>query len=48
MNLSIDPETARKKRSARNAEGTTACSMCGDYCAVEIVSKYLGSTIEHC
>lgn len=48
MNLAIDPQTARQKRASRNPEGTTACSMCGDYCAVEIVNKYLGATIEHC
>ena len=48
LNLAIDPQTAREKRASRNPEGTTACSMCGDYCAVEIVNKYLGSTIEHC
>ena len=48
MNLAIDPQTARQRRASRNPEGTTACSMCGDYCAVEIVNKYLGATIEHC
>lgn len=48
INLAIDPQTARQKRSSRNPEGTTACSMCGNYCAVEIVNKYLGTTIEHC
>ena len=48
MNLAIDPQTARQRRASRNPEGTTTCSMCGDYCAVEIVNKYLGATIEHC
>ena len=48
MNLAIDPQTARQRRASRNPEGTTACSMCGNYCAVEIVNKYLGATIEHC
>lgn len=48
LSLAIDPPVAREKRGARNAEGTTACSMCGDYCAVEIVNKYLGASIERC
>ena len=48
LNLAIDPPVARAKRGARNAAGTTACSMCGDYCAVEIVNKYLGASIERC
>lgn len=38
----IDPEVALAKRTKRNHEGASACSMCGDYCAMEIVSEYLG------
>ena len=40
LSLAIDPELARKKRSERNPADEGACSMCGDYCAVEIVNKY--------
>ena len=40
MDLAIDPELARQKRGARNPEDEKACSMCGDYCAVEIIHKY--------
>lgn len=40
MDLAIDPEIAREKRGARNPEDEGACSMCGDYCAVEIIHKY--------
>lgn len=40
LSLAIDPDLARKKRGARNKADETACSMCGDYCAVKIVSKY--------
>lgn len=40
MELAIDPELARAKRGARNPEDEGACSMCGDYCAVEIIHKY--------
>ena len=41
MRLAIDPELAKKKRGARNDEDAEACSMCGDYCAVKIVNKYM-------
>ena len=40
MELAIDSELAREKRGARNKAGEEACSMCGDYCAVKIISKY--------
>ena len=43
MKLAIDPERAMKVRAARNPEGEGACSMCGDYCAVEIVNKYFNN-----
>lgn len=41
LSLAIDPDLARKKRGERNPADEGACSMCGDYCAVEIVNKYL-------
>ena len=41
MKLAIDTEYAKKKRGARNPEDEGACSMCGDYCAVEIVNQYM-------
>lgn len=40
MELAIDPDLAKKKRGARNPADEGACSMCGDYCAVEIINKY--------
>ena len=48
INLSIDPERAKSKRGARNKKNETACSMCGDYCAVKIVSKYFDSPVFPC
>ncbi|MBR0061503.1 MAG: phosphomethylpyrimidine synthase ThiC, partial [Selenomonadaceae bacterium] len=48
LNLAIDPELAKKKRGARNKAGETACSMCGDYCAVKIVGKYFDSPVFPC
>ncbi|MBP2633549.1 MAG: Phosphomethylpyrimidine synthase [Firmicutes bacterium] len=48
IELAIDPVKAKAKRGARNAEGTEACSMCGDYCAMKIVSEYLNKPVELC
>ena len=46
--LAIDPEVATAKRGARNNKGEEACSMCGDYCAVKIVSQYLDKPMSPC
>lgn len=40
IELAIDPELARAKRSARNRSDEEACSMCGEYCAVKMIAKY--------
>jgi len=39
--LSLDPELSRRVHS-KHASAGTACSMCGDYCAMELMEKYLG------
>ena len=41
LRLAIDPVKAREYRSQKNADDEEACSMCGDYCAVKIVGRYL-------
>ena len=41
LSLAIDPVKARKYRFKKNKTGEEACSMCGEYCAVKIVGKYL-------
>jgi phosphomethylpyrimidine synthase len=44
--LSLDPEKVRLVHSKYTTTGQT-CSMCGKYCAMELVEKYLGiSTIK--
>jgi phosphomethylpyrimidine synthase len=45
--LSLDPEHFEE---ARRRHGTTgsACSMCGQYCAMELVAKYLGVKAAKC
>ena len=42
--LSVDPELARRVHS-RHASSGKACSMCGDFCAMEFISDYLGVPI---
>jgi phosphomethylpyrimidine synthase len=45
--LSLDPELSRQIHSKIPAGGTT-CSMCGKYCAMAIVEKYLGLSAPRC
>jgi len=39
--LSLDPEHARRVHY-QHASAGSACSMCGNYCAMELMAKYLG------
>jgi len=39
--LSLNPELSRQVHSKHASAGTT-CSMCGEYCAMELMEKYLG------
>ena len=41
LSLAIDPVKAREYRLKKNKTGEEVCSMCGEYCAVKIVGKYL-------
>lgn len=45
--LSIDPERARKVHRKHVPSGT-ACSMCGQFCAMDFVEKFLGITARKC
>ncbi|MEN6343120.1 MAG: phosphomethylpyrimidine synthase ThiC [Methanospirillum sp.] len=38
--LALNPERARYIRTSRSPADTDACTMCGDYCAIKIVSKH--------
>ena len=42
INLAIDPETARSVYREKRSEGVEGCSMCGELCAMKIVSDHLG------
>ncbi|MCR4420501.1 MAG: phosphomethylpyrimidine synthase ThiC [Clostridia bacterium] len=46
--LAIDPEAARTGRRAYNREEVRTCSMCGDYCAMQLISEHLGAPVGRC
>ncbi|HEX3014780.1 MAG TPA: phosphomethylpyrimidine synthase ThiC [Desulfobacteria bacterium] len=46
--LAIDPQQAEYMRKTRSDDSVKGCAMCGKYCAMEIVSKYLGTTRVSC
>lgn len=41
MELAIDPETAARIWKERSTNFSSECSMCGEFCAMKIVGKYL-------
>jgi phosphomethylpyrimidine synthase len=45
--LSLDPDRVRQVHSKYATRGP-ACSMCGDYCAMALVEKYLGISVARC
>lgn len=45
--LAIDPEIVRNIHNKYSVKGR-ACSMCGDFCAMDLVEKYLGITTSKC
>ncbi len=45
--LSLDPERSHRVHRERASTGS-ACSMCGQYCAMELVEKYLGVKAAKC
>jgi len=47
IRLSMDPVKARRLHD-RFATESGACSMCGPYCAMVLVEKYLGISLEKC
>jgi phosphomethylpyrimidine synthase len=46
-NFALDPGKVRKVHQQRATSGS-ACSMCGKYCAMELVGKYLGAKAAKC
>ncbi len=45
--LSFDPELSRRIHRKISSSGT-ACSMCGDFCAMKLVEQYLGVAAPRC
>ncbi len=45
--LSLDPERSYQVHHKRSSTGT-ACSMCGDFCAMALMAKYLGVSAPKC
>jgi len=45
--LSLDPKRSHQVHSKHASTGS-ACSMCGEYCAMELVEKYLGISAIRC
>jgi phosphomethylpyrimidine synthase len=45
--LALDPARSRRVHRERATRGT-ACSMCGQYCAMDLVAKYLGVKATRC
>jgi len=45
--LALDPERSRRVHRQRATTGL-ACSMCGQYCAMDLVAKYLGVKAARC
>ena len=45
--LSLDQEQSRRVHGKHASDGA-ACSMCGKYCAMELVDRYLGVTSTRC
>jgi phosphomethylpyrimidine synthase len=46
--LAIDPEKARRLREERNPAGIRECTMCGEFCAMRLISDFLGTAKSSC
>ena len=46
--LSLDPERSRQVHSKQHASAGSACSMCGEFCAMTLVEESLGASATRC
>ncbi len=46
--LALDPERSRLVHSQQHTSAGSACSMCGKFCAMELVEEYLGISAAKC
>jgi len=45
--LSLDPQRFNRVHAKHETVGK-ACSMCGDFCAMDLAEKYLGISVARC
>lgn len=48
FSLALDPEKAEQAYKERKVEGEETCTMCGDFCAMKIISQYLNTELKKC
>ena len=48
IELSIDPEKAAKMRKDKNDDDQERCTMCGKFCAYQLISEYMGTSFTGC
>lgn len=48
IELAIDPEKAEKMRKDKNDDDQERCTMCGKFCAYQLISEYMGTTFTGC
>ncbi|TWH56626.1 hydroxymethylpyrimidine synthase [Desulfitobacterium sp. LBE] len=48
IQLSIDPEKAGRMRKAKNEDSQERCTMCGKFCAYQLISDYMGTPFKGC
>lgn len=48
IELAVDPKQAEYMKKTRSDDTVAGCAMCGKYCAMEIVSQYLGIAKASC
>lgn len=48
IDLALDPKRAGYLRKERSDNSSSACAMCGKYCAMQVVSEYLGTGKQVC
>jgi phosphomethylpyrimidine synthase len=46
--LALDPQRVKAVHNSQHATATNACSMCGKFCAMELVKEYLGVSAPGC
>ncbi len=48
MKLAINPQKVKEYREVYEKNETNVCSMCGDYCAVKLISEYFNNKNNEC